>query len=285
MSTKFNIVTSAADGCGKQHSTRLAGGSRNFHLFASAVATSSALAIGGMIGVASATTVNIQFESFGGSFNGQLGAYAGDGVASPTWNVFPDASASASGLLSSDGTPTTVALSYSAYGTYSYGGSSNWLLSGWLESPTATNSSETVTLTGLTDNGAYQLYLYGSPGAFAESNSATVGAAFSITTGTGGPIAGSDAFTSKTNDAANWSTFTENANYVIFDAVANPTGTMGITFSNSTESVGQNGVFNGLQLISSSVPAPNSLGLFSIGALGLLLLAKRKTVGIGRNGI
>ncbi len=241
------------------------------------------------VGTAQATVVNIQFAGTGvysgqaGSFSGHQGAYTADGVAAPTWNVLFETNTSSSGsmsnLLASNSTATTPvatteAVSFASSGTYSNGTTpNNNLLDGFLV------FSGTVTLTGLTDNGKYQLYLYGQNGGF-DNN----GAKFSISTGTGTPATGSNAIAA--NPATVSGTFQENANYVIFNAQANATGTLavnwaapGVTNSGTTNG-GYEGDFNGLQVISSAaaVPEPASVGLMGAGALGLLLLGrKRKT--------
>ena len=230
-------------------------------------------------GVAHADVVDIQFAGTGvyagaaGSFSGNEGAYTGDGVVAPTWNVLTVAnkgtSGSMSNLVASDGTATTEAVSFTASGSYDSGfqqtSPNNNLLDGFLLSA----GPSTVTLTGLTANGNYQLYLYGQNGGFNNN-----GATFSVSIGTGSPITGSNAVTA--NPSASSGTFQENANYVIFSATANASGTLGVNWITTPGK--SEGDFNGLQVISTAVPEPASMGLVGAGALGLLLLGrKRKT--------
>ncbi len=231
------------------------------------------------VGAVQANVVNIQFAGTGvysgaaASYSGNEGAYTGDGVVAPTWNVLTVAnkgtSGSMSSLVASDGTATTEAVSFSASGSYDSGynqtSPNNSLLDGFLV------TGGTVTLTGLTNNGNYQLYLYGQNGGYNNN-----GATFSISTGTGTSATGSNAVTK--NPSASSGTFQENANYVIFNATANASGTLGINWAATAGTT--EGDFNGLQVISTSaaVPEPASLGLLAAGAMGLLLVGrKRKT--------
>ncbi len=230
------------------------------------------------VGTAQANVVNVQFAGTGayaaGSYSGNKGAYTSDNVPAPTWNVFTVApggtSGSMSNLVASNNTATTEAVSFTSAGSYNSVGTPTSPYSNLLNGFLVTYGPSTVTLTGLTDNGNYQLYLYGQNGGF---NS--VGSTFSISTGTGSPITGSNAVTAA--HAAQSGTFQENANYVIFNATANSLGTLGINYV-ATPNTPQ-GAFNGLQVISTTaVPEPASLGLLGAGALGLLLLGrKRKT--------
>ena len=238
--------------------------------------------------VAHAGVVNIQFDGYSywnaGTYTGNQGAYTGDNVASPTWNSFTctsssTASGSMSNLVASDGTATTEAVSFTSTGSWndvnSYGSNPfNILLNAYLYSTAPSTAPSTVTLTGLTAGGSYDLYLYGQNGQGYNN-----GAAFSITTGTGSPITGSNSFTTGAiTTGASAPTFQENANYVIFNATANSLGTLGISYSPVAGA--SEGDFNGLQVISTAaaVPEPASVGLLGAGALGLLLLGrKRKT--------
>lgn len=232
------------------------------------------------VGTARAGVVNIQFDGYSywndGTCTGQQGAYTGDNVSSPTWNSFTCtsstvASGSMSNLVASDGTATTEAVSFTSTGSWndvnSYGSNPFVIL---LNSYLYSTAPSTVTLTGLTDNGNYQLYLYGQNGQ--QYNN---GAAFSITTGTGSPITGSNSFTTGAiMTGASAPTFQENKNYVIFNATANSLGTLGISYGPVAGA--SEGDFNGLQVV--AVPEPASMGIIGAGALGLLLLGrKRKT--------
>ncbi len=255
-----------------------------------AAAAAVILAFAGLAATACATTVNIQFEGVAtvnttDSFSGQQGVYTGDNVASPTWNVLAGGQGTQSNLLDSSGNATTDAVSYAGNATsgpdYNFQTNpANELLSGFLQDSTP----EAVTLTGLASNGSYQLYLYGQPGQFASwYDSHHRGAAFSITTGTGGTVSGSAAYTLQYNSGTQ-NVFQENTNYVIFHATASSTGTLAITWTNTPAEAtpigtnGQDGTFNGLQLISAPVPEPLTLGLLSVGGLGLLLFKRHRIV-------
>jgi len=179
-------------------------------------------------------------------------------------------SGAASNLVASDGTATgenvnfTMTSGYvsTATTTFGNGGGTNDLLQSYILNNPGTG---TVTLTGLADGGSYQLYLYCGSGAY--NNAATD---FAITTGTGGPAAGSDA--GVVNVADGNTAFTENANYVVFNATADATGTLGISYSGASGHAEAD--INGLQVV--STPEPATLALLGMGASGLLLKKKRK---------
>lgn len=230
-------------------------------------------------GTASATVVNIQFDSHqgynAGSFSGQKGAYTGDSVASPIWNVASvsagPTSGSMSSLVASNGGVTADGVRYSFQGSYSSAPTSpnNNLLRGHISS--VSGYGQSVTLTGLTDNGSYQLYLYGADGSYNNG-----GTKFSFNAGTGTAAAGSNTYTSAPATASG--TFQLNANYVIFNVTASATGTLGIVDNplTGTPSYSNPGNLNGLQLIS-SVPEPATLGMMTVVGAGLLLARRRRT--------
>ncbi len=234
------------------------------------------------VGTASASVVDVQFLVTGGntatSFSGSQGAYTGDGLSAPTWNVLSVAnnatSGSASGLVDSNGTATTEGISVTMTGgyvststtTYGNGGGTNDLLQSYILNNPGTG---TVTLTGLAASGSYQLYLYSGSGSY--NNAATN---FAITTGSGSVATGSNA---GVVNVANANTdFVENTNYVVFNATADGTGTLAISY---TGAAGPEADINGLQIISTAnaVPLPSTLALTLSGMLGLgLLLMQRK---------
>ena len=140
----------------------------------------------------------------------------------------------------------------------------------------ATAGTGTVTLSGLTDGGSYQLYLYSGSGGY--NNAATD---FAVTNGTstGSPASGSYAGVVNGSNGATNTGFTENANYVVFNAVASTSGTLAITYTGVSHNNGSyEADINGLQVISTAnaVPAPATLALVGVGALGLLLVSRKR---------
>ena len=228
---------------------------------------------------ARADTVNVQFEGTGvftgqqGSFSGNQGAYTGDGIAAPVWNVLSEPANATSGTLSNlvtaDNLPTNVGVSFTATSTYGDPTSpANALLGGTLIA--SSNNTGTVTLTGLADSGNYTLYIYGQNAGY-NSDITT----FSITTGTGAPAAGQ--FNNTVDGGSSSGIFYNNStnnNYTIFDATANGTGALQVSF---TGGAGE-GVFNGVQIVGvTPVPEPATIGLMAVGAgIGLLLLKRRR---------
>ena len=251
----------------------LKGPSVSRHCYATTLAAVALATLAG-VGAAQGTVVNIQFAGTNTaspgvaapSFSGSQGAYTGDGLSAPEWNVLTVGNKATSGTMSnlvdSSGTSTTDAVAFSSSDSYnaSTTSPSNGLLEGFIE----TKNTGSVTLSGLADNGSYQLYLYGVNGRYNA-----VGATFSISTGTGSPASGSDAFTAPPATASG--TFQENANYVIFDATADNSGTLVIKYALSGNN--KTSEINGLQVVS---PEPASLGLLGAGAMGLLLLRRRR---------
>ncbi|MGC8541338.1 MAG: PEP-CTERM sorting domain-containing protein [Phycisphaerae bacterium] len=232
------------------------------------------------VGTAQASVVDIQFLVTGGntatSFSGSQGAYTGDSLTAPTWNVINTShtatSGAASNLVASNGTVTTENVSFTMTGgyvstattTFGNGGGTNDLLQSYLLNNPGTG---TVTLTGLADGGNYQLYLYSGSGSY--NNAATN---FAITTGSGSAAAGSNG--GVVNVANGNLAFTENTNYVVFNATADATGTLAISYTGAPGKAEAD--INGLQVI--ATPEPATMGLVTAGALGLLLVGrKRKT--------
>ena len=227
-----------------------------------------------------ADTVNVQFEGTGvftpqqGSFSGNQGVYTGDGIAAPVWNVLSEpagaTSDSMSNLVTSGGLATSVGVSFTATGTYGDPTNpSNALLGGALLA--SGNHTGTVTLTGLTDSGNYTLYIYGQNASY-NSDITT----YSITTGTGSPASGQ--FDNTVDGGSTSGIFYNNAtnnNYTIFDATANATGVLTVSF---TGGAGE-GVFNGVQVVGvTPVPEPAAVGILAIGSGITMLLLRRRRV-------
>ncbi len=256
-----------------------------FSFSRSSLLAAAALAVAAVAGTAQASVVavNIQFQGGPGSntptsFSGQQGGYTGDGVASPVWNVITAPSPSqtvgtTSDLLTSTGTASTIGATYNFQGGYNY-----WTKTtpnnALLDSTTGSVSGygNNVTLTGLTDNGSYQLYLYAANGGYNGG-----GTLFdNFVGGTATPAAGSNNYTAPTATGV----LTENVNFVVFDITASATGTFRIIPMplSGTPTYKNGGGLSGLQLISgaTAVPEPTPLALMGVGALGLLLIGRKK---------
>jgi hypothetical protein len=227
-----------------------------------------------------ADTVDIQITtpapySNGASFSGQQGAFTGDGIAAPVWNVNLGTT-SENDLVNSAGIATGI--SYTL--TFNSGDSTNFfsdttdtalptLLMGYAfvnNNNAYPSPNGIVNLTGLIPNGQYQLYMYSQNTKY-DSNGAT----FSITQGNGGPSNGS---TSSAINTGNNTTFQLGVNYVIFTATANNAGDLGITWTPNNG--GTEGDFNGLQI--TAVPEPATLGLIAVSGLGLLLISRKRSI-------
>jgi hypothetical protein len=231
---------------------------------------------------AQGATINVQFEGTGvftgqqGSFSGNQGAYTGDGVAAPVWNVLSEPASATSGymnnLLTSNNVATNVDVSF-ANNTSTYGDPTtppNALLGGTLIA--SSGHTGDVTLTGLAANGSYTLYIYGQNGGY-NSDITT----YAITEGSGGPATGQ--FDETIDGGSSSGTFYNNSsfnNYTIFNATADSSGALQISFTGGTPGVPAEGVFNGLQLVgvSTATPEPAAIGLLAVGA-GLPLLSRR----------
>jgi hypothetical protein len=113
--------------------------------------------------------------------------------------------------------------------------------------------------------GAYDVYLYSEDG--------TAGNADTVFT-----INGVVASQTATN-LNNVSTFVQNQDYVVFDAVPTSGDISGIFSPTSTD--GAAGVFNGITLV--AVPEPASVGILTVGTLGLLARRRRASARSGND--
>ncbi len=250
----------------------------------------AAVAVAGLAGTGavSASVVNVEFWNNGnansGNFQHQQGAYTGDSLTSPTWNVLTvdgDVNGSGqvvpvtvNGLVDSTNTATGVGITFGYQGwfnAYKKTSPANNLLDSYIAS-VAGYVNNNIELTGLTDNGNYELYLYGSSAGYGAKT------LFKFTAGTATPAAGSNAYTSASEVAPG--AFALNTNYVIFDVTASATGTITIvpypTSGTPSITTHNTGNVNGLQLVSAPVPEPASLALVAAGGLGLLLLGRKR---------
>ena len=229
----------------------------------------------GAAGTVRASTINVEL--------GTDGNYAGTGAAPDTgtiWNqVYLGPSTTVNPgptfvqgpviLETSTGVSTAVTFSVTSYATYSGTTNNtpsvnpllnnyNYIQPGW------TNS---FTIAGLAAGSSYDLYLYGTNGQNgAQPSTFTIGST-SLSTTAG--ISGATSTTIPTTD--------NGISYVEFTGLNPVFSSTNNDFEingNWTSPTGTYASFNGLQLV--TVPEPDGLGLTAIGALGLLLLKRRK---------
>ncbi len=154
-------------------------------------------------------------------------------------------SASGIALLDSTGAATAVTLGYDVTGGYNSGaGTSPFdattlapLMRDYLYDRTDTAAPGSVTLSGLTANGAYDLYLYSAADGPKETLF-TVNGVNKVASTLG----------------SNPSTLTEGVNYVKYSGSADASGDLTIIFSANGTSF--DGVFSGLQLAAAPSPGP-----------------------------
>lgn len=130
----------------------------------------------------------------------------------------------------------------------------------WNSDLSATGQAETVTLTGLTEGTAYTLRMFYRQWDANEANTRFTDITFNEETGSG--------FIRVNQDES------ENARMITYDYVAGPSGTLNISFAEGGNSPlaswHQYGLSNEVL-----IPEPASLGLLSLGALGLLARRRR----------
>ena len=153
----------------------------------------------------------------------------------------------------------------------------NWPGGTWNGSPGTDQSSstksfgpDTLTLTGLNPAGGYDVYVYSAYAQGVLTGGNTPAVSLNLTKGTAATT--SYSYTYNMNDANLLASYQLGTNYEEFQNVTpDNTGTIAIAGTGVNTSL-----FNAFQLY--AVPEPACLGLFGVGALGLLLMLKRRKV-------
>ncbi len=215
-----------------------------------------AITLFGLATVASATTINVDFNVSGGT----AGTYVGTGAYSldtgTHWNAYTLGTGTSGSLMASDGTTSTSV-------TF---GLTGWTVADDVSSSITTNcapallndyagANGTFTIGHLLANEEYQLYLYSTNGGWG-------GIATTFTVGTSTATA--------TPDGSNPSGFIPGNNYVTLTGTSDASGTLTGTFAQSNW-----GAFNGIQIVG-VIPEPGTLVLLVMGLFGLLCYAWRK---------
>lgn len=243
------------------------------------------------LGVATnAYSVVINFDLAGGpAGSGSVSTvndYAGQGAAGvggTTWNTtvlagqpspYSILSATYTGVKDSTGNSSAVNLNFTYTGAFNSGTNTNATDPNTLLQQVAyarfgtgtdglftSTNLPSFTLTGLTSGGSYDLYFYLTNGNYHNSQYGTT-----VTIGSTSLTASSN---SQDNSFASGNTYVEFTN-----VVASNSGTIAATYASVP--YGNEADFNGLQVVNVSTPEPATLGLFAVGAIGLLLLKRRK---------
>ena len=237
-------------------------------------------------GQAYATVINVDFETNTAAANSHSVTYSGQGVITATGNTWNSVhgsggiannfwgdcdnttSIASTTLVDSEGNSTGVSVSASGLGqVYQYLGYSAetanvWsdhqeLMNDWLIQYSEVDNS-TVTISGLTANGSYNLVVYG------HSHEGGGNTVFSI---------GGVEKTTSTVTTTGSHALTAGYDYMTYNNVnADASGNIAILFHDAVG--GNQGGFNGFQI--TSVPEPSAMGLAACGLLSLLAYAWRK---------
>ena len=253
----------------------------NRHRLLSAAVTIAASTA--MASIATADVINVQYPVT--SNNGGYTVYSGTGAAPDTgtvWNQAQDSNGTGTlltDLEDSQGNPTNVSLSELTSGpngqrTEKSPAVTNALLDNYLflSGDTGTNLVDGFTISGLTAGAQYDLYLYASDGGLANGQ----GAAFTVN----GVSFGQTGSKTTTSSATSTTIPTSDLgiSYVEGATTADASGDIAVSFTYNTVSPTNGGIFNGFQLVGpSTVPEPTDIALFGVGALGLLLLRRRRS--------
>ncbi len=245
-----------------------------FLLTAVTIAGSTAMA-----SIAAADVINVQYPVHVN--HGTYTVYTGTGAApdnGTVWNQAQDTNGTGTlltDLEDSQGNPTTVSLSDltsapNGQRNETSPAVTNALLDSYLF--LGTGVTDGFTISGLTAGAQYDLYLYASDGGLANGQ----GAAFTVNgvsfgqTGSKTQTSSATATTIPTSDLG--------ISYVEGTTTADANGDIAVAFTSNTVSTSNGGDFNGFQLVGpSAVPEPTDIALFGVGALGLLLLRRRRS--------
>lgn len=247
-----------------------------------------------LLGMGAMVVVSFQaVEARGAAINIQFGIGVNNGTQNPYVGTAAAASATGGGtpgntdsgtvwndLKAASGTATTysdgsailgggVAVTVAKTGTYSNASGANgtpsYLLADYVDSISATPSNYSLTNVPA---GTYDVYIYGINGSYQSR-----GTRYTVNGAPG----------TQTTNNTTYSSFIQNNNYVVFDAVTvadsgNGFGTLSGTYlgvpstgtPNNTE-----GDVNAIQLVPLPAPEPASLAVLGLGGLGLLLRRRR----------
>lgn len=259
------------------------------------------LAIAATCGLASATVVNIDFDTAASTYSGLAAAPDVAGGATAHWNPLLAVAGSASSLALQDSTNAATGIGFSLTGIT---GSSGFIpreqeLSGgysdlmrdyvYVDSASSsTVASMTAQFTGLVVGGSYDLYLYGQ-GEYLDPASGSGGYRGQNTLFSTGA---SSAQTSWDGVVGGNGLLANGVEYVVFTVVAADGGGLGGVISFDIENVvpggnvvtdaapsstgggARRGALNAIQLVS-VVPEPSSVLLSMLGALGLMVRRRR----------